>query len=45
MIEKILLRAPKKLKDALQGKSKQLGVSMNALILQILWDWSKEQEG
>lgn len=43
MIEKILLRAPRDLKECLRSESIRIGVSMNALILQILWAWVEEQ--
>lgn len=43
MIEKILLRAPQELKDRLKMESARIGVSLNALILQILWEWVKKQ--
>lgn len=44
MIEKILLRAPRELKEFLKERSIKIGVSLNALILQILWAWVKEEE-
>jgi len=37
----ILIRAPKELKDTLQKRAKQIGITLNALILQILWEWLK----
>lgn len=39
----ILIRAPEELKKLLQNKCKKLGITLNALILQILWDWVKEE--
>lgn len=36
-------RMPEPMFNALKAKSEELGVSMNALILQILWDWVKER--
>ena len=42
MIEKILIRAPQALKTQLQGIAKQEGHTLNALILQILWAWAKD---
>lgn len=35
----ILIRAPKELKEILQERAKRIGVTLNALILQILWEW------
>lgn len=35
----ILIRAPKKLKELLRELAEQKGITLNALILQILWDW------
>lgn len=43
MIEKILIRAPRELKAVLKNESTRVGVSLNALILQILWTWVEEQ--
>lgn len=42
MIAKILIRAPQTLKIQLQDTAKQQGHTLNALILQILWDWAKQ---
>ena len=41
---KILIRAPEELKSILQQESKRIGISMNALILQILWEWTKSRQ-
>lgn len=38
-------RMPEPMFNALRARAEELGVSMNALILQILWDWVKEQSG
>lgn len=38
------LRTPKKLFDFLQNNADELGVSTNALIVQILWEWLKDKE-
>lgn len=35
-------RMPEKLLTQLKKESEGLGVSVNALILQILWEWVKE---
>ncbi|MDR1003255.1 MAG: toxin-antitoxin system HicB family antitoxin [Oscillospiraceae bacterium] len=41
MIVKILIRSPKELKDKLQERARTIGITLNAFILQILWDWAK----
>mgnify|MGYP002763285731 FL=1 len=38
------LRTPKKLFEFLQNNADELGVSTNALIVQILWEWLKDKE-
>lgn len=38
----ILIRAPKEIKSFLQNNAKRIGITLNALILQILWDWAME---
>ncbi len=35
-------RVPDKLAEKLRKESERLGVTVNALILQILWDWEKK---
>ncbi|WP_455649076.1 hypothetical protein [Enterocloster citroniae] len=40
----ILIRAPQELKEILQKESKRIGTTVNALILQILWAWVRENE-
>lgn len=37
-------RIPEELYTELKDESTKLGVSVNALILQILWDWEKEKQ-
>lgn len=37
-IEKILIRVPKKLKEYIWEKAKELGISANAYLLQLMWD-------
>lgn len=39
MIERILIRAPTKLKNALKEIAEEKGMTVNGLILNILWDW------
>lgn len=43
MIEKVLLRMPGNLKGTLRREAKRLGISLNALILQILWNYCEEE--
>nr|DAQ72952.1 MAG TPA: hypothetical protein [Bacteriophage sp.] len=42
--ERFTLRIPSELFNQLQNKSNFIGVSLNALILQILWDWAKQTD-
>lgn len=42
--ERFTLRLPTSLYQILQTKADEFGVSLNALILQILWKWVKEEE-
>ena len=39
------LRLPNSLYQELDERSKQIGVSVNALILQILWEWIEKKTG
>lgn len=36
-------RMPRQLIELIKDRACQQGVSLNALILQILWDWAKKQ--
>lgn len=38
----ILIRGTAEMKHILQTESKRIGITLNALILQILWNWIKE---
>ena len=40
----ILVRAPDRLKKDLQYQVQQMGLTLNGLILQILWEWVKREE-
>lgn len=40
----ILIRTPEKLKVKLQFRAKGMGITLNALILQILWEWIENKE-
>ncbi len=42
--ERFTLRITKELKCQLEARRKQIGVSLNALVIQILWDWVKKNE-
>lgn len=37
-------RMPEAMYSKLKEEAKRLGVSVNSLILQILWDWAKEHQ-
>lgn len=40
----ILIRCTGEMKGILQKEAKRLGVTLNALILQILWNWIEEHK-
>lgn len=40
----ILIRAPQALKDFLKEKAESMGITLNALILQILWEWVENKK-
>lgn len=37
------LRITKALKQQLNNRSQQMGISVNSLVIQILWDWVAQQ--
>lgn len=39
----ILIRTTEELKKTLQKEAKRIGITLNALILQILWEWVKRE--
>ncbi len=41
--ERFTFRIPSALMNMLKNEANEKGVSLNALILQILWDWTKQQ--
>lgn len=43
-MEQALVRMPEILKQTLKEAAEQKGISLNAQILQILWDWKKKEE-
>lgn len=42
--ERFTFRIPSKLLKMLRREAQDKGVSLNALILQILWDWTDNQK-
>lgn len=40
----MLIRPPDDLKDRLQAEARQKGLTLNALVLNILWDWAQRDE-
>lgn len=42
--ERFTLRLTKELKEKLDERRKYMGVSLNALVVQILWNWIKYQD-
>lgn len=42
-MEQMLIRAPKELKTEVTNEAKRIGISTNALLLQILDDWRRRQ--
>ena len=42
--ERFTLRMPTQLYEAIGKQATETGVSLNALILHILWDWVKQNE-
>lgn len=41
--ERFTLRLTRELKERLDESRKHMGVSLNALVVQILWDWAEPQ--
>lgn len=42
--ERFTLRMPTRLYEMLQGEADKLGVSINAMVLNILWEWAEENK-
>lgn len=42
-MSQMLIRAPEELKSRITSEAKRIGISTNALLLQILWNWLKEK--
>lgn len=38
----MLIRPPAALKEILQSESQRMGLTLNSLVLQILWSWVKD---
>lgn len=43
-MERFTLRITKELKKQLDENSKKMGISLNSLVVQILWNWVKENK-
>lgn len=41
MADMMTVRAPRELKDLIQSEAERMGISVNALVLHILWEWVK----
>lgn len=41
--ERFTLRLTRELKEQLDKSRKRIGVSLNALVVQILWEWVEKQ--
>lgn len=41
----MLIRPPDSLKESLQKEARRKGMSLNALVLQILWEWLDRNRG
>ena len=41
--ERFTLRLTGELKEQLDERRKRMGVSLNSLVVQILWDWTERQ--
>lgn len=44
MPEMMTVRAPIELRDFLDVEAKRLGMGRNALILQVLWEWTQKND-
>lgn len=42
--EQMLIRLPAGLKEWLRKEAGGMGITLNALVLRILWDWVKQNE-
>lgn len=41
-MKQILIRTPEILKNFMQNEAKKIGITLNALVLQILWSWARK---
>ena len=44
MADVITVRVPEALKQLLQAYAKQTGISVNALVVYVLWEWIREKQ-
>ena len=44
MTEKILIRSPAEIKEMMLKQANKRGLTMNSMILTILWEWLQAQE-
>lgn len=42
---KYMMRIPKSLKEALARRADMMGISLNSLLVQVLWTYMEEKEG
>lgn len=43
-VERFTLRLTEELKEQLDKSRKRMGISLNALVVQILWNWAERQD-
>lgn len=43
-MEQVLTRMPEKLKEMLKQEAEEKGISLNAQMLSILWQWAEKKE-
>ncbi len=43
-MSQILIRTPDETKEFIQKKAKKIGITVNALVLQVLWEWMKKEQ-
>lgn len=39
------IRPPEELRKSIKDEANRLGISANALVLQILWSWAEKKDG
>ena len=40
----ILIRPPEALKESLKCEARRMGITLNAIVLQILWEWVENRK-